>query len=75
MIKRILFVTLTTFVISLPVTGILSLSFDSDNRWQEPARDLQGQPAPKAAYLDGMNHYLRSLRFLIDDHQSFGPFT
>ena len=75
MMKRILFLMLTAFVISLPVTGIWSLSFSGNSDWNEPAQNLSGPQPPRTAYLDSMNHYLQSLRFLIDGHESFGPFT
>ena len=75
MMKRILFVALTAFVITLPITGIWSLSLQSQHPWGETRPKASAEQPPKTAELDSVNQYFRSLRYLIEDHESFGPFT
>ena len=75
MLKRILFLALTAFVITLPITGIWSLSWQTQHSWNEDAPQTALEPEPETAALSGVNQYLRSLRYLINDHESFGPFT
>lgn len=75
MMKRILFLTLTAFVITLPITGIWSLSLHSNAALEQQHGDFRDNQAPKAAYLERVNNYFESLRSLIDDQESFGPFT
>ncbi|MDX1694378.1 MAG: hypothetical protein R3208_11495 [Ketobacteraceae bacterium] len=75
MIKRILFFTITLFVITLPVTGIWSLSLSSARDWPVESQAVPGGTASGLAQATGINHYFRSLQFLINGHESFGPFT
>lgn len=75
MMKRILFFTLTAFVVSLPITGIWSLSLNQAAEWEQRQPSVANNEAQRSVYVNSMNQYIRSLRYLIGDNESFGPFT
>lgn len=78
MSKRILFFALTAFAVSMPITVLWLHSINTQDAWESTDvsnNRLTQHYTSNTEYLNGVGNYFKSLKFLLDDHGSFGPYT